>query len=55
MDKKEPDDPKDESDISQKQQRQREMLQQRFAGRTASVRSADSDLIAENDPCPNGV
>jgi hypothetical protein len=36
--------------IIQQETRQREELNLRFAGRRISVRSADSDLIAENDP-----
>jgi hypothetical protein len=36
--------------IVQQETRQREELSLRFAGRRTNVRSADSDLIAENDP-----
>jgi DNA-binding transcriptional regulator YiaG len=35
--------------IVQHEMNQREMLAERFAGRTTSIRSADVDLIAEND------
>lgn len=38
------------NNIVQQETRQREELNLRFAGRRTNVRSADSDLIAENDP-----